>query len=309
MKIVFCAPAIDAQPWVARLAQAIPEAQVWPWSPAIASREADYALVWSPDDAFFAGQHRLRAVFNMGAGVDRLLGLPGLPHEVPLFRLDDAGKAQQMAEYVCHALIDHARHFDGFAAQQRAGLWRELAVEGRTAFPVGVMGLGSIGARVAQAVASFGYPVHGWSRSRKLIAGVESRAGPDEFDAFLHATRVLVCVLPLTAQTDGIVNAASLRKLKAGAYVINVGRSAHVVDADLLAQIEVGHVAGAALDVFDTEPLPGGHVFWRHPNIRVTPHIAANTGLDASIDQITAKIRAIERGEVPSGRVDFGRGY
>ena len=309
MKIVFCAPAIDAGPWVARLARSLPEAQVWPWSPAVASREADYAVVWSPHDSFFAGQRRLRAVFNMGAGVDRLLRLPGLPREVPLFRLDDTGKARQMAEYVCHALIGHARRFGGFDAQQRAGVWRELPVEGRAAFPVGVMGLGAIGARVAQAVASFGYPVLGWSRSRKAMAGVTGFAGPDEFDSFLRATRVLVCVLPLTPQTDGIVNATNLRKLKPGAYVINVGRSSHVVDADLLAQIDAGHVAGATLDVFATEPLPDGHAFWRHPNIRGTPHIAASTGLDESIDQIVAKIRAIERGEAPLGRVDFERGY
>ena len=309
MDVVFCAPALDPAPWVARLAEALPEARVWAWSPEVAERAADYALVWAPGEAFFVHQPRLRAVFNMGAGVDRLLRLATLPREVPLYRLDDAGKAQQMAEYVCHALIRHVRGFDTYDAQQRAGVWREQPFADRAAFPVGVMGLGAIGARVAQAAAGFGYPVHGWSRTRKAIDGITVHAGAAAFDAFLQATRVLVCVLPLTPETERIVDAAALRRLQARAYLINVGRSGHVVDADLLDAIAAGHVAGATLDVFAAEPLPAAHPFWRHPAITVTPHVAANTDLDASLTQIAAKIRALERGERPAGQVDFARGY
>lgn len=309
MKIVFCAPQIDAAPWAARLARALPEARVWAWTPETAAQQADYAVVWAPGAAFFQAQHGLKGVLNMGAGVDRLLALGGLPPGVPLLRLADAGKALQMAEYVCHALIGHVRGFDTYDAQQRAGKWHERPFDARAQVPVGVMGLGAIGTAVARAVAGFGYPTLGWSRTPKTLPGITCLAGPAQFDAFLRATRVLVCVLPLTPATTGIVNAATLARLRPGAYVINVGRAAHVVDADLLAQIDTGHVAGATLDVFAVEPLPPGHAFWAHPTIRITPHIAANTAPEDSIPQIAANIRALARGGAPTGEVDVERGY
>lgn len=309
MKVVFCAPRMDTERWAAQLAAAMPEARVWAWSAQNAAEQADYAVVHAPGAAFFEAQHRLKGVINMGAGVDSLLALATLPRDVPLLRLEDAGKALQMAEYVCHALIGHVRRFDTYDAQQRAGLWREHAFEPRARVPVGVMGLGAIGAAVARAVAGFGYPTFGWSRTPKDIPGIVCHVGDEQFDAFLHATRVLVCVLPLTSATTGIVNAATLARLRPQAYLINIGRSGHVVDADLLAQIETGHVAGATLDVFAAEPLPAGHTFWTHPKIRITPHIAANTTPESSIPLIAANIRALATGGLPTGGVDFGRGY
>ena len=309
MKVVFCAPKMDAARWTAQLAAALPEARLWAWSADNAAEQADYAIVHSPGDAFFRSQQHLKAVINLGAGVDRLLALEAFPRHVPLARLEDSGKAQQMSEYVCHALSSHARHFDVYAAQQRDAVWRDHVPEPRAAMPVGVMGLGVIGAEVARAVAGFGYPTLGWSRTPKALPGIACYAGDAQFDAFLRATRVLVCVLPLTPATTGIVNAATLAKLQPNAYVINVGRSGHVVDADLLAQIDAGHVAGATLDVFAAEPLPSEHAYWRHPKVRVTPHIAANTTPENSVPHLVANLRAFERGDAPTGAVDFARGY
>ncbi|HNW02156.1 MAG TPA: NAD(P)-dependent oxidoreductase, partial [Burkholderiaceae bacterium] len=163
--------------------------------------------------------------------------------------------------------------------------------------------------RVAKALASFEFPVNGWSRSVKVIEGVRCFTGREQLDAFLAATRVLVCLLPLTPDTRDIMRLGTLARLKPGGYVINVARGAHLVDEDLITLIDRGHLSGATLDVFRTEPLPQGHPFWHHPKITVTPHTSARTLRDESIAQIVAKIQAMERGEPVAGIVEPGRGY
>ena len=217
--------------------------------------------------------------------------------------------AVQMAEYVCHALIRHFREFDQYEAAMQAGQWSYRKPRLRQDFPVGVMGLGVLGERVARAVAQFDFPVLGWSRSPKQMAGVRCFSGQEGFNEFLAATRVLVNLLPLTPETQGIMNRDTLARLLPGAYVINVARGAHLVEEDLLALIAAGHVAGATLDVFRTEPLPAGHPFWGHPKITLTPHTSARTLRDESIAQIAGKIAALARGEAVAGVVDAGRGY
>jgi glyoxylate/hydroxypyruvate reductase A len=174
---------------------------------------------------------------------------------------------------------------------------------------VGVLGLGVLGQRVAQAVAAFEFPVRGWSRGPKALAGVQGFAGAAQFGEFLAGTRVLVNLLPLTPETENLLDRATLSRLRPGGYLINVARGAHLVDADLIALLDSGHLAGAALDVFRTEPLPAEHPFWRHPKITVTPHTSARTLRDESIAQIARKIRALEQGEPIAGVVDRQRGY
>ena len=171
------------------------------------------------------------------------------------------------------------------------------------------MGLGDIGARVAQAVARFEYPTFGWSRTLKALSGITTFAGSDDLDAFLQHVRVLVCVLPLTPDTENILNAVTFAKLKPDAYLINVARGRHLVEDDLLAMLESGQLAGATLDVFREEPLPAGHAFWNHPKITITPHISAITLRAESVAQIAQKICALERGEAINGVVETGRSY
>ena len=171
------------------------------------------------------------------------------------------------------------------------------------------MGLGVLGERVAKALAQFDFPVNGWSRSPKAIEGVRGFAGAAQFNDFLAASRVLVNLLPLTPETADVIHRDTLAGLQPGAYVINVARGAHLVEDDLLAAIDSGHVAGATLDVFRTEPLPAGHAFWNHPRITVTPHTSARTLRDESIAQIARKMAAMERGEPVAGVVDAARGY
>jgi glyoxylate/hydroxypyruvate reductase len=240
--------------------------------------------------------------------VDALMKLR-LPIHTKVVRLDDAGMSVQMAEYVCHAVIRHFREFDGYAADMAQGIWSFRKPRLRSDFPVGVMGLGVLGERVAKALASFDFPVNGWSRSVKAIGTVRGFSGEAQFDEFLAATRILVCLLPLTPDTRNIMRLETLGKLLPGGYVINVARGAHLVDEDLVHLLDGGHLSGATLDVFRTEPLPSEHPFWRHPKITMTPHTSARTLRDESIAQIVGKIVAMERGEPVAGIVDPVRGY
>ena len=306
MKITFCCTDTKAEPWLQGLAAALPGAEISVWQPG--TPQADYAVVWAPPQQFMDEQAGLKALFNIGAGVDALLKLR-LPPQALVVRLDDAGMAVQMAEYVCHAVIRHFREFDGYEADMAAGRWGYRKPRLRSDFPIGVMGLGVLGERVAKALAQFDFPINGWSRSPKAIESVRGFAGAAQFHDFLAASRVLVNLLPLTPETADVINADTLGRLQPGAYVINVARGAHLVEEDLLAAIDSGHVAGATLDVFRTEPLPAGHAFWNHPRITITPHTSARTLRDESIAQIARKMAALERGEAVAGIVNPARGY
>jgi len=306
MNITFCCTNTPHGPWMAGLRAALPGADVSLWQPG--APQADHAVVWQPPQQFFDEQPQLQGVFNIGAGVDALLKLR-LPAQATIVRLEDAGMAVQMAEYVCQGVIRHFRDLDTYAADAQAGQWTAYPPRKRGDFPVGVMGLGVLGARVAQALAGFEFPVRGWSRTAKAIDGVHGFAGSDQFHDFLAASRVLVNLLPLTSETDNILNRDTLSRLQPGAYIINVARGAHLVDDDLIALIDSGHVAGALLDVFRTEPLPPMHPFWQHPRITLTPHTSARTLREISIAQIAEKIAALQRGDRVAGRVEPVRGY
>jgi len=306
MRIIFSATQTKPQPWVDALRREFPDADVEEWQPGAAP--ADYAVVWRPPQQLFDEQPQLKAVFNTGAGVDALLALK-LPPNALLVRIGDGGMAVQMAEYVCHAAIRHFREFDVYDREVANGNWAFRKPLRRNEFPIGIMGLGVLGQRVAQAVRQFDFAACGWSRTPKEVEGIECFAGDEQFDAFLRGTRVIVCLLPLTRETEGIMNRDTLGKLMPGGYVINVARGAHLVEEDLIELLDNGHLAGAMLDVFRTEPLPEGHPFWKHPKITVTPHTSARTLRDESIEQIAGKIRQLQRGEPIAGVVDTKRGY
>lgn len=306
MRISFCCSNTKPEPWLAGFHEALPGVEITVWQPG--APQADHAVVWAPPQQFLDEQAGVKGIFNIGAGVDALLKLK-LPAGAKLVRIEDGGMAVQMAEFVSHAVIRHFREFDVYDREQGHARWGFRKPNRREDFPVGILGPGVLGQRVAQALLHFEFPVRGWSRSPHQIDGVECFAGPSQFDPFLQGTRILVCLLPLTAQTAGIMNREHLSKLLPGGYVINVARGAHLVDDDLIALVDSGQLAGAALDVFRTEPLPPEHPFWRHPKITVTPHTSARTLRDETIAQIAGKIRAFERGEPVAGVVDIQRGY
>jgi glyoxylate/hydroxypyruvate reductase A len=308
VRLLLFIPSRAADKWRAAFARALPDAEIRPWTPGL-DWEADYAAFWNPPRELLDGQARLKAAFNLGAGVDATLKSLALPAGVPLVRLEDAGMGRQMGEYVGWAVMRYFRRLDDYAAQQARAAWKVHGPRRHEEFPVGVMGLGVLGARVARTLLGLGFPVLGWSASAKAIDGVQCFAGAYGLDAFLGATRALVCMLPLTPDTAGLLDRATLGKLPQGAYVINVARGGLVVDDDLLALLDRGHLAGATLDVFHEEPLPAVHRFWSHPKVFVTPHCSAVTLIDDSVGQVAGKIRALERGRPITGLVDPGRGY
>jgi glyoxylate/hydroxypyruvate reductase A len=306
MKLTVCFSGLSADPWVQGLQQALPQASVSAWVPG--APLADHAIVWAPPQQFIDEQQGLQTLFNIGAGVDALLQLK-LPPALKVVRLDDAGMSVQMAEYVCHAVIRHFREFDGYDADTQAGKWSYRKPRSRADFAVGVMGLGVLGERVAKALQVFDFPVNGYSRSPKDLAGIRCFSGAQALPEFLAATRVLVNLMPLTPETENILNHANLSLLQQGGYVINVARGKHLVEEDLITLIDSGHLSGATLDVFRTEPLPVDHPFWRHPKITVTPHTSARTLREESIAQIVGKIQALQLGQAINGVVDSQRGY
>lgn len=315
MKIYFHGEEFRPEPWLAALREALDaaglQADVAVWQPGVPP--GDYAMVWAPPQQMLDEQTRLKALFNLGAGVDAITKLR-IPPGIQLVRLDDAGMSAQMAEYVLHALVRHFREFDAYEADTQQGRWSFRRPRLRQDCPVGILGLGVLGWRVARAVQGLDFPVRGWSRSPKSaeelqIPGLQCYAGAAQLPAFLAASKVLVNLLPLTAETHGILNRDTLSQLMPGAYLINVARGAHLVEEELIPLIDSGHLAGAALDVFRQEPLPAEHPFWTHPKITVTPHTAARTLRDESVTQIANKIARLERGEGIAGIVDPVKGY
>ncbi|MFM0178817.1 glyoxylate/hydroxypyruvate reductase A [Paraburkholderia aspalathi] len=313
MKILFYMPHSDAAAWLHDFAHALPEADLREWQPGDTD-PADFAVVWRPPREMLAGRDGLRAIFNLGAGVDAILGLeheqPGtLPRSAQLIRLEDTGMALQMAEYVTHAVLRYLRRFDEYQTLQNERRWEVLNPHPRETFTVGVLGLGVLGTHVAQAVAAFGMPVRGYSRSARQIDGITTFAGEAQFDAFLDDVKVLVNLLPHTPDTGDVLNTRTFSKLAKGAYLINVARGGHLVEQDLLEALASGQVAAATLDVFREEPLPPDHPFWQEPRITITPHISALTLREESVAQVARKMTALMRGETVSGVVDIERGY
>ena len=313
MKLQLYVPDGRYEPWIEGFAEALPEAECLKWESS-QGEAADYAVVWRPPVEMLRGRTDLRAVFNLGAGVDGILRLrdsdpDALPANVPIVRLDDAGMAAQMAEYVGAAVLRDFRKLDAYAAQAAAGTWKFIKPNRRADFTIGVMGIGTLGAHIARTLASFGFPVRGWSRTARAVEGVQGFHGEAGRHAFLDDLRVLVNVLPLTPETENIIDTDLLHRLRRGAHVINVARGQHVVEDDLLAAVREGQIGAATLDVFRTEPLPADHPFWGEARIAITPHISALTLREDSIAQIAGKIRALGAGQPIAGIVDIARGY
>jgi glyoxylate/hydroxypyruvate reductase A len=299
----------DVEPWARDVERALPQAEIVLWQPDQTVGRCDYAVIWAPTPALLEELAHVKAIFLMGAGVDGLLKFGDALPDVPIVRLGDAGMAEQMVDYVAHAVLHYFRRFDEYERQARDGVWQPLAPRVKSQFSVGVLGLGKLGVPVLRALRQLGFPVRGWSRTPKDLPGVETFAGMDTLDAFLAGTQVLVSLLPLTPDTTHLLDRARLSKLPAGAYLINVARGAQVAEPDLLALIRAGHIAGATLDVFRNEPLPAPHPFWSEPRITITPHVSALTVRQEAVRQIAGKIALLERGEPVADVVDRRRGY
>lgn len=311
MKTIVFASSFNVDPteWIQPLQKAIPDANIVNWSDDQGCIGADLAITWKPPVNLFTREPGIRAVFNLGAGVDALLRLPGLGNDVPVVRLEDAGMAVQMAEYAAYALVRASRNFADYEKLQAQRHWNALPDIQRKTWSVGVLGMGVMGSRVAQTLASLDYPVAGWSRSGKQLPGVQSFAGMQALPQFLARTRVLINTLPLTPETESLLNRDTLGQLMPGAHLVNMGRGEHLVEEDLIPLLDSGQLAGATLDVFRQEPLPKDHPFWGDSRITITPHVAASSLREETIEQVSDKINRFLRGEPLTGVVPRDRGY
>jgi glyoxylate/hydroxypyruvate reductase A len=270
--------------------------------------EVSFALAWRPPHGVLKRFPKVKVVCSIAAGVDNILADPELP-DVPVVRMVDPEQAETMASFVIWNLIWYQRRFDLYLEQQAARVWQRQPQRGAGETTVGVMGLGRMGAVVAQRIAGLGYPVLGWSRTPKQVAGLETLSGPEGLAELRRRSDALVNLLPLTAETEGLLNAAFFAEMKAGSYLIQVGRGPHLVQADLLAAIDSGHLTGASMDVFEQEPLPAEHPFWAHPRILVTPHCASDVSRRLVARQTVAAARAAVAGAPVPNTVDKSAGY
>jgi glyoxylate/hydroxypyruvate reductase len=294
--------------WRAELLKRIPDLDFRVWPEVGDEAAIDYALVWKPKPGDLARYRNLKAVFSLGAGVDHLFADPTLP-KVPICRLVDRALTRGMAEHVLTHVLRFHRNLPGYERQQRAFEWKGLPIKLPEERTVGVMGLGELGGAAAATLADFGFGVRGWSRTPKTIDGVESYAGGGALDAFLSKCEILVCLLPLTRATEGILNRNLFAKLPRAACLINAARGGHLLEEDLIPALDTGQLGGAALDVFRVEPLPRGHPYWTHPRILITPHVASVTDPRSSADLVADNIRRIDAGEAPLYAVDPAKGY
>ncbi|CAM7092053.1 glyoxylate/hydroxypyruvate reductase GhrA [Klebsiella quasipneumoniae] len=312
MEIIFYHPTFDTQYWIRELEKQLPGARVREWK-AGDNQPADYALVWHPPVEMLQGR-ALKAVFALGAGVDSILSKlrdhpDMLPLSIPLFRLEDTGMGRQMQEYAVSQVLHWFRRFDDYQALKLASRWQPLPEYRADEFTIGIMGAGVLGAKVAESLQPWGFPLRVWSRSRKSWPQVQSFAGQAELGGFLQGTRVLINLLPNTAETVGIINQTLLAQLPDESYLLNLARGVHVVEEDLLAALNNGKLKGAMLDVFSREPLPQESPLWAHPRVAMTPHVAAVTRPMEAIAYIAGTISRLERGESVSGQVNRQRGY
>ncbi|XZG69166.1 2-hydroxyacid dehydrogenase [Chitinibacteraceae bacterium HSL-7] len=299
----------ETDDYLARFRSAWPHAHFVAPGADVDARCIEYAAIWSPPAGVLAPYTQLRAVFALGAGVDKLLARADLPQQVALHRVLDGGMARQMIEYVRWGVLSYQRHMDVFRRQQGDQLWRKQPPRRAADVRVGVLGLGAIGAAVAGALQADGYCVSGWTRRERRHDGIACHFGAAGLDALLSGSDVVVGILPSTAETRGLLDHRRLALLPRGAMVINAGRGDLIDETALLALLDDGHVRCALLDVCVTEPLPAGHPFWSHPAITLTPHCAATTIKDEAVNQVVEHLQRLAKGEaLPSG-VDRSHGY
>lgn len=297
------------QRWVDVFKTLKPDWQVYGLEDSDSQPPADFAVVWRPAAQLFSRQTQLKAIFNIGAGVDGI-DFTQVPEQVPVYRVEDAGMAVQMAEYAVHGVALATQRFSPYVAQQQQKAWQQLEPVYKNDWPIGVMGYGKIGAKVAEVLQLLGYPVSVWVRSeRPAPQGLSLYAGTEQLPDFLSNSRILINVLPLTPETQGVVNQTHLQLLQPGGFFINMARGPHVIDEELIAQIDAGHLTGALLDVFHIEPLPEDHRFWIHPKIHVTPHISGVSLREPTAAQITEKITQFLQQLEPTGLVQRARHY
>jgi glyoxylate/hydroxypyruvate reductase A len=307
--LLFQPAGFSHRPWTDHLRRLMPDLDIRTEDEEARRNDVVYCIAWKPKPGSLRGFANLKIVFSMGAGVDAIVADPTYPTHVPLSRVVDDTLAQAMTEYVVlNVLAWHRRQHD-LNALQRLKKWRPIASPRAERVRVGILGLGVLGQAAATALEALNYQLSGWSASPKQIPGLTSFAGPQNLTPFLAQTDILVCLLPLTPATRGILNATTFAQLPKGACIINCARGGHLIEGDLIAALDSGHLRGATLDVFQIEPLPDASPLWTHPKIVVTPHAAAVTDPEAFMRHVAKTIHRLDRNLPPENLVDLARGY
>ena len=254
------------------------------------------AITWKAPHGAFENYPQLKVVGSMGAGVDHLFEDPSLPQDVLLTRIVDEKLSGDMQEFVLAQCLNHIKNLTTYTQLQKDGVWKPKSYRRVADVSVGILGFGTLGQAVGKKLQKVGFQVSGWSQSEKHVEGIKSYT-TDGLEQFLTSCEILVCLLPLTSATSGILNQSLFKKLPQGAYLINVARGGHLKDQDLIAALDQGILSGAALDVFHTEPLPENHAFWGREEILITPHVASVSSAASVALQVVENYKRLERGE------------
>lgn len=305
MNLLFASTKEDPERWRKLLEPALPQDRFFAW-PDVNGGAIDVALVATHPKGTFARLPRLKLIQSLWMGVENILADTEVPRDVPLARLIDPGMVHAMAETVIASVLDWHRHRYLYRAQQRERVWKWQKQFLPSDRAIGLLGLGELGSYAAAKLVALGFEVRGWSRRPKALEGVHCSTDLDEV---ISRSQALVCLLPLTAQTRGVLNAKAFARMPQGGCVINLARGAHVVMPDLLAALDSGHLAHAYLDVFETEPLPADSPLWAHPGITITPHVAALTEPRTALAKIVENVERARRSAAPLNLVDRAAGY
>ena len=309
MALLFRSTVDRAAPWVEALHAIDPTLDIRVWPDIGDPAEIDFALVWHPVKGDLKRYPNLKVIFSLGAGIEHIFADPELPKHIPVVRMVDRGLTAGMTEYVVFHTLRFHRRVPEIEAQQRAGVWEYLDYPPPWERRVGIMGIGVLGGDAAAKLAHLGFDVAGWSRRPKSLPGIETFHGRDGLDPFLARTEILANLLPLTSETESILDARLFAKLPKGASIINAARGRHLVEEDLLVALDEGRIAGAALDVFREEPLPAGHPFWTHPKVWISPHVASITQPSTAAIGVVEGIRRFRAGLPLDHVVDWSEGY
>jgi glyoxylate/hydroxypyruvate reductase A len=315
MALLYLIPTWPVDLWTRAMRRQAPDIDIRVWPDKIGRAEdIDYAVAWLPPANVLKSLPNLKVIFSLGAGVDAILKDPTLPEGVPVARVNDPDLTMRMSEYVVLHVLMHHRQQRRLNHNQREKVWDSFATHAASAVTVGIMGLGVMGSDAARKLAVLGFKVVGWSRSRKTIPEVECFAGQQEFDSFLERTDILVCLLPHTPETTGIIDRGIIARLsRKGPFgapiLINAGRGKQQVEADILAALDSGALHAATLDVFESEPLAKDSPLWTHPRVTVTPHVAADSDPETITAYVLRQIRRHQKGLPVENVVDSKRGY
>jgi glyoxylate/hydroxypyruvate reductase A len=310
MALLFICEDEDPTEWETTLRAEIPDLDFRVWPDGVGDPdEIDIILTRQPPRGLIAMFSNLKAILSLAAGIEYVLRDPELPPGVPISRLIDPGLQTGMVEFVAMEVLRHHRREPEYRAQQKTGDWKLLRQTLSRDRRIGILGLGHLGAACGEMLSRFGFPVSGWARTEKELVGIASHTGEEGLFTMLEQTDILICLLPLTADTEDILDATTLGALPRGAVLINAGRGKHVVEDDLIEALHSGQLSGATLDVFREEPLPADHPLWYHPDVTVYPHAAAWTLPESAAPVIADNIRRARSGQPLFGQIEVRRGY